>query len=93
MKTELLTKILQGMEDGKNLKTISKENYYSSKEISRIVSQNFGVDFITLYHAVFNQIVVHTIQSSQTLTDAALSWQMRIRRTLHCENLEWITTS
>ena len=76
MKTELLTKILRGMEDGKNLKTISKENYYSSKEISRIVSKHFGVDFITLYHAVFNQIVVHTIQSSQTLTDAALSLNM-----------------
>ena len=37
MNTELLTKILQGIEQGKNLKTISKENYYSSKEVVRIL--------------------------------------------------------
>ncbi len=76
MNTEVLSKILKGIEQGKNLKTISRENYYSSKEVTRIISKTFGVDFITLYHAVFNQIVVHTIQSSQTLTDAALSLNM-----------------
>ncbi len=76
MNTEVLSKILKGIEQGKNLKTISRENYYSSKEVTRIISKTFGVDFITLYHAVFNQIVVHTIQSSQTLRDAALSLNM-----------------
>lgn len=76
MNTELLAKILQGIEQGKNLKTISKDNYYSSKEVTRIIYKYFRVDFLTLYHAVFNQIVVHTIQSSQTLTDAALSLNM-----------------
>lgn len=54
----------------------TKDNYYSSKEVTRIIYKYFRVDFLTLYHAVFNQIVVHSIQTTQNITEAALLLNM-----------------
>ena len=71
MRTESLPKILEGMEKGKNLKAISREMYYSPKEISRTIIKHFGIGFCTLFHAIYNPIVVHAIHSTQSSTEAA----------------------
>ncbi len=67
-----LESILNGVQKGKQLKKIAKEDlHYTQKHTERKIKSYFGVGFTTLRDLFFAQIVLNTIHSTPDLTVAA----------------------